>query len=113
MSQFTHRVPNTEEGKTFLALEKKFRNKKTWRSRKRARGPRVKYAKKDGLGPRGYDLELPDKYATEWCLYLEEHPSVRNERWRQEQIWETTYKIRTLNDKIEAHHRHIEWLESA
>jgi len=42
MSQFTHRVPNTEEGKTFLALEKKFRNKKTWRSRKRARGPRVK-----------------------------------------------------------------------
>ena len=103
----------------FFKLEEKFRNPQL-KKRLRANGRRKAHAIKDGLSARGYDQDLPGKYAEEWRLYLEVKPSVRRkeliasikyEQKRERRYLESEYRDK-LNDINSRYENRLSYYES-
>tara|TARA_R100000781_G_scaffold114274_1_gene84668 strand:- start:1489 stop:1866 length:378 start_codon:yes stop_codon:yes gene_type:complete len=121
---YRYRIPyktkqEKEEADLFFKLEEKFRNPQLKR-RLRANGQRKAHAIKDGLSARGYDQDLPGKYAEEWRLYLEVKPSVRRkeliasikyEQKRERRYLESEYRDK-LNDINSRYENRLSYYES-
>ena len=72
-----HNVPNTKEGRKFIADAKQYLNEDQYVIEKRNRGKRASSAKAKGLHPRSYDQGLPTVHATSFCVYVNAKPKAR------------------------------------
>lgn len=76
-------------------------------SKIRARGPRKKWAVKNGLNPRAYDQDLPIEYAETISVYAGLKPKIREKDWlyaRQRALkylqWDLTSRLDKEINKI-------------
>ena len=68
--RYDFKVKADAKGKFFLAELRENLNRNKCYLRVRANGNRAEHAIADGLGARGYDQDLPIRYATEYRVYL-------------------------------------------
>ena len=74
-------------------------------SKIRARGPRKKWAVKNGLNPRAYDQDLPMEYAEKISVYVEVKRKIRERDWlyhRRQALSVLQWELSTRLDKIAA-----------
>lgn len=83
-----------------------------YRVKLRARGARKKHALKDGLGPRGYDRELPIKYAETVTAYIAPTQKARNKDWMTCYNWKQNQLAMKERRFMERKHAIIDQLSS-